>query len=125
LVEVQQETGEFETEDQVDENGITVLDENGDPVQVIKEEPLLDINGDEELDGEGNVIMVPVLETEPVSVPASMTTAGALSSTTFMSRFESGATHEGYLSTAEMKLISEWLDLGAQYYNNPIDAPAN
>jgi len=29
--------------------------------------------------------------------------------------------HTGILSAAELRLISEWLDIGAQYYNNPFD----
>ncbi len=29
------------------------------------------------------------------------------------------ATHAGMLSTAELRLLSEWLDIGAQYYNDP------
>jgi len=24
-----------------------------------------------------------------------------------------------------MRLLSEWVDIGAQYYNNPFDAPTN
>jgi Hydrazine synthase alpha subunit middle domain len=31
--------------------------------------------------------------------------------------------HTGYLSTAELRLIAEWLDIGAQYYNDPFVAP--
>ena len=27
--------------------------------------------------------------------------------------------HQGMLSTAELRLLSEWLDIGAQYYNDP------
>ncbi|MEH6567644.1 MAG: hypothetical protein V7709_01120 [Halioglobus sp.] len=30
--------------------------------------------------------------------------------------------HRGLLSASELRLISEWLDIGAQYYNNPFDA---
>jgi hypothetical protein len=33
--------------------------------------------------------------------------------------------HNKILSEAEQRLIAEWLDVGAQYYNNPFDAPAN
>ena len=35
--------------------------------------------------------------------------------------------HKGMLDDAELKLISEWLDLGAQNFNNPFDpdAPQN
>ncbi|WP_339669381.1 hypothetical protein [Dasania marina] len=29
--------------------------------------------------------------------------------------------HTGLLSNAELRLLSEWLDIGAQYYNNPFD----
>ncbi len=41
----------------------------------------------------------------------------------FLSRFAtgSGSTHAGYLSPAELRLLSEWLDIGAQYFNNPFD----
>ena len=53
---------------------------------------------------------------------------GALSSA-FLGRFApgSGSTHAGYLSPAELRLISEWLDIGAQFFNNPFDpaAPVN
>jgi hypothetical protein len=27
------------------------------------------------------------------------------------------------LSVDELRLIAEWLDIGAQYYNNPFDVP--
>jgi Hydrazine synthase alpha subunit middle domain len=41
----------------------------------------------------------------------------------FLNRFAtgSGSTHAGYLSPAELRLVSEWLDIGAQYFNNPWD----
>jgi len=47
---------------------------------------------------------------------------GALSAA-FLNRFAagSGSTHAGYLSPAELRLVSEWLDIGAQYFNNPFD----
>jgi hypothetical protein len=35
------------------------------------------------------------------------------------------ATHAGFLTPAEQRLISEWLDIGAQYYNDPFLAPTN
>jgi hypothetical protein len=71
-----------------------------------------------ELDGQGN--LVPVMVT--VSVSPSMTTAGAAASSRFFSRFAAGASHDGRLQPAELKLISEWLDIGAQYYNDPFAA---
>jgi len=41
----------------------------------------------------------------------------------FLDRFAtgSGSTHAGWLSPAELRLVSEWLDIGAQYFNNPFD----
>jgi hypothetical protein len=40
-----------------------------------------------------------------------------------MSRFASGSAsnHAGWLSPAELRLVSEWLDIGAQFFNNPFD----
>ena len=35
------------------------------------------------------------------------------------------ASHAGFLTAAELRLISEWLDIGAQYYNDPFQAPLN
>jgi len=32
--------------------------------------------------------------------------------------------HTGFLTPAELRLITEWLDIGAQYYNDPFVAPA-
>jgi hypothetical protein len=65
----------------------------------------------------------PILST--VTVNPSMNAGGANLSNRFFSRFDAGGTHEGYLSDAEKRLIAEWLDVGAQYYNNPFDVPIN
>ncbi len=65
----------------------------------------------------------------PVSVAPSMSAAGARASGRFFSCFDPNGTgcanmpHKGWLSPAELRLISEWLDIGAQYYNNPFDVP--
>lgn len=61
----------------------------------------------------------------PVSVSPPLSTAGALQSARFFDRFLPGGSHAGWLSGAELKLLAEWVDLGAQYYNNPFDAPLN
>lgn len=65
----------------------------------------------------------PILATVPVA--PSMSTAGANASSRFFDRFAPGGSHAGWLSGAELKLLSEWLDLGGQYYNNPFAAPPN
>jgi hypothetical protein len=88
-----------------------VLDANGVLV------PLLVVIGQ---DVDGNDILA------PVTVNASMSARGADASNRFFSRFDSAADmHYGYLSDAEKRLIAEWLDVGAQYYNNPFDVPIN
>jgi hypothetical protein len=59
----------------------------------------------------------------PVPAPGPSMRAGFASGGYFLSLFAEGGSHAGYLSEAEMRLIAEWLDIGAQYYNNPFDAP--
>ena len=65
----------------------------------------------------------PIFVTVPVS--PSMRVGGANASMRFFSRFDAGQSHDGYMSDAEKRLIAEWLDIGAQYYNNPFDVPQN
>jgi hypothetical protein len=61
----------------------------------------------------------------PVGVGPPMSAAGANSSARFFSKFDIGGSHAGYLTAAELRLISEWLDIGAQYFNDPFSAPVN
>jgi hypothetical protein len=61
----------------------------------------------------------------PVPVAASMSAGNARGSVRFFSLFGPGGSHAGRLSAAELKLVSEWLDLGAQYWNDPFAAPAD
>lgn len=73
-------------------------------------EPIVDANG---------VCTAPVLET----VPPTMTGSGARASSNFFAPFEAGGSHAGWLTPAELKMISEWLDIGGQYYNDPFVIP--
>ena len=57
--------------------------------------------------------------TVPVTLNPSMQQSNARGSTGFFNRFRPGGSHAGYLTTAELRLLSEWLDIGAQYYNDP------
>jgi hypothetical protein len=76
----------------------------------------------------------------PFTVTTTNATTGATATTTvrsaefisgdaldshFFQVFVTDATHIGLLSPAEMRLLSEWVDIGAQYYNNPFSAPTN
>jgi hypothetical protein len=49
--------------------------------------------------------------------------ANASLSAAFLNRFAAGSasTHAGFMTPAELRLVSEWLDIGAQYFNNPWD----
>jgi hypothetical protein len=60
----------------------------------------------------------------PVSLAPPMVAGNARGSTQFFGDFATGGTHAGYLSPAEQRVISEWLDIGAQYFNNPFDPTA-
>lgn len=76
------------------------------------------------LDGEGN----PIPLTRQIGVDSSMDVGGARASARFFGRFNSfDATaetvdHRGFLNASELKLLSEWLDIRAAYYNNPFDS---
>lgn len=93
--------------------------------------PVFDANGNQLflLDANGNPVFdvnnqpIPVLVTVPVS--PSMSVAGARASNRFFAKFAAGGTHAGWLKPAELRLIAEWLDIGAQYYNDPFAVPLN
>ncbi|GGP99440.1 hypothetical protein GCM10009410_36530 [Shewanella ulleungensis] len=87
---------------------VEVLDADGNVVYQV------DSNGELILDADGNPI--PVLTT--VNVPAVLSTNGARSSSTFF-EVMNNTTHQNMLSADELKLLNEWLDIGAQYYNTP------
>ena len=72
-------------------------------------------------DANGNDILAFI----PYASPARAGSARA--SSDFFDRFNdpNDQNHFNILSGAEQRLIAEWLDVGAQYYNNPFDAPAN
>ncbi len=88
--------------------------------------------GEFERDDEGQLILddqgnpIPLFTT--IGVGSSMVPGNARNSGRFFNRFSSfnpenqTVDHRGFLNAAEMKLLSEWLDLGAAYYNNPFDA---
>ena len=54
-----------------------------------------------------------------------MNGAGARASAGFFRLFSSIAdpVHYQLLSPSELRLITEWLDIGAQYYNDPFAIP--
>jgi hypothetical protein len=110
-------------------------DPNQDPAEFFRafRELLFNDQG-QEIDAMGNLVDI----NPAVGVPASMTANGARSSF-FIEKMTgteldaartiplSTVDHTAMLTGAELKLISEWLDLGAQNFNDPFDpaAPQN
>jgi hypothetical protein len=63
-----------------------------------------------------------------VTLPPPMTAGSANGSTAFLQLFDGTyhdpvLDHTGFLTPAELRLISEWLDIGGQFYNDPFVAP--
>ena len=91
-----------------------------DNLQEVQNGALVDVLVQVDVDIDGN----PIFDVVPIPSPASV--GGARASSDFFNRFEVPQDlHFNILSTAERRLIAEWLDVGAQYYNNPFDAPIN
>jgi len=92
-----------------------------DNLQVVLNGALVDATQVVGQDEDGNDI----LDVIPIASPASI--GGARASSDFFDRFNdpNDLDHFNILSRAEQRLVAEWLDVGAQYYNNPFDAPAN
>jgi hypothetical protein len=70
------------------------------------------------VDDAGNPILV------ADTVAALLRPANARGSTRFFARFADGSgtfDHRNTLTPAELRLVSEWVDIGAQYFNNPFD----
>ncbi len=90
-----------------------------DNLQVVINGALVDAQQQIGVDIDGN----PIFDVIPYASPANV--AGARASGDFFDRFENptDVDHYDVLSSAERRLIAEWLDVGAQYYNNPFDVP--
>jgi hypothetical protein len=60
-----------------------------------------------------------------IPVPPSLRAGNANRSVAFFALFAPAGSHAGRLTPAELKLVSEWVDSGAQYFNDPFAAPLN
>ena len=87
---------------------IESLDENGNIIYEV------DLDGEFKLNTLGD--RIPVLIN--VTIRPILSTNGAIQSKRFFELFKEGR-HENMLSVHELKLLSEWLDIGGQYYNTP------
>jgi len=118
------------------------LDVNGDLVNIQIEVPVLDANGNQVIDGNGNPV-TEFIDDPNAGVAGTMSANGARASyfiekmtETELSAGRNLSTpasdpnyidHSAFLSGDELRLISEWLDIGAQNFNDPFDpaAPQN
>jgi len=75
------------------------------------------------------MLPIPIMVTRnvPAEEGPSMRVTGAVASSRFFTRFTTAGVgteeHMGLLTPAELRLLYEWLDIGAQYFNNTFDAP--
>jgi len=123
------------------------LDANGNIINIQVEVPVLDANGSPlfETDANGNPILDPVTNqpipiTQMIDDPAArvvptMSGNGARASYFLQKMTSANATrngsaapgdanyvdHSAFMSKDELRLVSEWLDIGAQYFNDPFD----
>ena len=88
---------------------------------LVRDKPVLLL--DEPFTGIDPVTGLPQFSTVPVA--PSLQAGSANGSVTFFSLFAAGGTHAGRLTPVELKLVSEWTDIGAQYFNDPFLAPLN
>jgi hypothetical protein len=60
-------------------------------------------------------------------VSASMNVNGGSGVSRFFQKMEgtAGTPHRDFMLPSELRLLSEWLDIGAQYFNDPFTAPEN
>jgi len=106
--------------------------------QVNSYEELLRTHRQQQLDSAGvlqDICLVSVVD--PVSGTITCTTFATVSpsllarnaaSSRFFTKFAAGGTHAiggSWLTSGELRLISEWVDIGAQYFNDPFKAPVN
>ena len=90
-------------------------------------EPVLDGQGNPVFvtDDEGNLVLDendnPIPLEQPVAITPPMVAASSRASR-FFTLFNGGQ-HDGWLSAAEQRLLAEWLDIGAQNYNDPFVVP--
>jgi len=92
---------------------VPVLDNAGNPVFETDEDGELILDADDQ----------PIITMTNVSVRAAMSLAGAASSPRFFDLFAVGGSHHERLNDSELRLLTEWLDLGGQYYNDPFAVP--
>ncbi len=90
---------------------VTTFDQDGNPVITLEPDPAASVNPSVSANGaRASYFMEKMTETE--------LDAGKILTQTNNPNF---VDHSGFMTQHELRLISEWIDLGAQYFNDPFD----
>lgn len=89
----------------LDANGLPVFDEEDDGELVLRREPPLVIPGS----SRASYLIEKLFETELLAEKT----------------LTASVDHSGFLNKAEKRLLAEWIDVGAQYYNDPYNPDTN
>ncbi len=97
----------------VDENGNPVLDENGDPTFniILVDDPAAETSPSMSGNGARASYFIEKMTETELEAGRNLTPVDA----------ENYVNHSGFMTEDELRLISEWLDIGGQYFNNPFD----
>ncbi len=87
--------------------------------QLLEPHPMLALNAAHQLVNSGVMVPGPMVAGSANGSCFFQTVTGA----TMGCSVTGTVNHAGFMSAAELRLVSEWVDIGAQYYNNPFDAP--
>ena len=102
----------------LDGNGNQVLDAMGNPVFELIDDPAAVVANSASANGARSSYLIEKLTETELEAPRTLSTA--VSDPNYVD-------HSLFLNEDELRLISEWLDIGAQYFNDPFDptAPQN
>jgi hypothetical protein len=99
----------------LDGNGNPVLDVNGNPVTQLIDDPAAAVTPSMSANGARRSYFIEKMtETE---LEAARILSTIVSDANYID-------HTGFLTDDELRLISEWLDIGAQNFNDPFDTDA-
>jgi hypothetical protein len=106
-------------------------------IQIEQTTPILDANGDPVLDINGDPTFNTILINDPNARTLTSMSGNSVRVSYFLEKMtetelNAGRTltaataqnyvdHSSFMSADELRLISEWLDIGAQYFNDPFD----
>ena len=99
-------------------DGTPVLDAMGNPVFIMVDDPAAVVNPAMTANGARRSYFIEKMTETDLEAPRTRSSPGNPANY---------VDHTGFLTADELRLISEWLDIGAQYFNDPFDqdAPQN